>query len=35
MEENGLEMLSGLFNKIWEEEKIPKDLEVGIVIPLF
>ena len=35
MGENGLEMLTELFNKIWEEERIPKDWEVGIVIPLF
>ena len=34
MGENGLEMLTELFNKIWEEERIPKDWEVGIVIPL-
>ena len=27
-------MLTGLFNKICEEERIPKDWEVGIVIPL-
>ena len=24
MGENGLEMLTELFNKIWEEEKVPK-----------
>ena len=35
MGENGFEMLTELFNKIWEEERIPKDWEVGIVIPLF
>ena len=35
MGENRLEMLTVLFNKIWEEERIPKDWEVGIVIPLF
>ena len=35
MGEDDLEMLTGLFNGIWEEERIPKDLEVGIVIPLF
>ena len=35
MGENGLEMLTELFNKIWEEEWVPKDWEVGIVIPLF
>jgi len=23
------------FNKIWEEKRIPKDWEVGIIIPLF
>ena len=28
-------MLTELFNKIWEEERIPKDGEVRIVIPLF
>ena len=35
MEENGFEMLTGLFNKIWKEKRISKDWEVGIVIPLF
>ena len=34
MGENWLEMLAGLFNKIWEEERIPKYLEVGILILL-
>ena len=29
------DMLTGLFNKIWEDERIPKDWKVGIVIPLF
>ena len=24
-----------MFNKIWEEERIPKGWEVGIVIPLY
>ena len=33
--EKGLELLTKLFNKIWEEEKIPKDWEVGIIIPLY
>ena len=28
-------MLTKLFNKIWEEERIPKYWEVGIVITLF
>ena len=32
MGENGLEMVIGLFNKIWEEERIAKDWEAGIVI---
>ena len=32
---NGLEMLTELFNGKWEEERIPKDWDVGIVIPLF
>ena len=35
MGENALEMLTKLCSKIWEEERIPKDWEVGIVIPLF
>ena len=35
MGENALEMLTGLINKIWEEDRIPNDWEVGIVIPLF
>jgi len=33
--ENELEMLTELFNKIWEEERIPKVWEMGIVKPLF
>ena len=28
MGENGFEMLTELFNKIWEKERIPKDWEV-------
>ena len=35
MGQNGLEMLTELFNKIWEQERTPKDWEVRIVIPLF
>ena len=35
MGENGFEMLTELFNKIWEEETISMDWEVGIVKPLF
>ena len=35
MGENALEILTGLFNEIREEERIPKDWEVGIVTPLF
>ena len=31
----GLEMLTQLFNKICEVEKIPKDWETEIVKPLF
>jgi Reverse transcriptase (RNA-dependent DNA polymerase)/Endonuclease-reverse transcriptase len=31
----GLEFLTELYNKIWREETIPKDWEIGIVIPLF
>ena len=34
MRENGLESLTELFNKMWKEERIPKDWEVGIVTPL-
>ena len=35
LQENGLEMLAELFNKTWEEERISKNWEVGLVIPLF
>ena len=35
MGESGLEMLTELFSGIWEEERIPKDWDVGIVIQLF
>ena len=32
MGENGLEMSTQLFDKIWEKERIPKDWEVRLVI---
>ena len=35
MGENGLEMLTELFNKIWEEGRIPKDWKMGTAMPLF
>ena len=33
--ENEFEMSTELYNKMWKEERIPKDREVGIVILLF
>ena len=32
MGENGLEMLTELVDKIWKEEKIPKNWKMGIII---
>ena len=28
-------MMTKLCNKIWKEEKVPKDWEAGIVMPIF
>lgn len=30
----GMEILTDLYNKIWHEEKIPEDWEVGIILPI-
>lgn len=35
MEERSIEILTKLFNKIWTEEKIPQDWEIGIIMPIF
>lgn len=31
----GLEGITKLFNKMWEEEKIPKDWEIGVLLPIY
>ena len=33
--ERGLEILTELLNEVWREERVPREWEVGIVIPLF
>lgn len=33
--EGGVNMLTELCRKVWKEEKIPKDWEVGIIVPLY
>ena len=34
MGRNGVDMLTKLFNRIWQEEKIPEDWELGILMPI-
>ena len=31
---NGVELLTSLFNKAWKEKRIPKDWELGIILPI-
>lgn len=31
----GITMLTKLFNKIWRKEEIPRDWEIGIIIPIY
>lgn len=33
--ERSIEVLTKLFNKIWTEERIPQDWEIGIILPIF
>lgn len=34
MQENGMEVLTRLFNRIWNEQKIPEEWEIGILLPI-
>lgn len=35
MGERGTQKLLEIFNKVWEEEKIPKDWEIGLIVPIY
>ena len=35
MGQKGKAYLTGLFNKIWREERIPEEWEIGLILPIY